>query len=312
MTATPYHPGELQVQQRVGESETARRVGRVIDDRIPTGALGFVDRQRMAILASVDAEGRPWSSVLLGVPGFATAPDRKRVEIDLCRTITQPEDPLWSHLEADPRMGVLFIELASRRRLRVNGHVAAAAENVLRIAVEEAYPNCPKYIQRRRMKPAEVAPSWTPRPSRRGARLEASQRRWIEAADTLFVASVHPEGRADVSHRGGNPGFVEVLDGWTLRIPDYPGNSMYNTLGNFVVHPAAGLLFVDFERHATLQLVGRTEILWDLDGSEEETGGTGRYWDFSVERWIESELPPSLGWDLPEPSPFNPRGRRRA
>ena len=57
--------------------------------------------------------------------------------------------------------------------------------------------------------------------------------------DVLFIATAHATRGADASHRGGNPGFIEVLDGKTVRIPDYAGNSMFNTLGNLVVNPAA-------------------------------------------------------------------------
>jgi len=311
MTQTPFHAGELEVQKRLGEDEIARRVGRVIANRIPTGAAGFIGRQRMMILGSADREGRPWASMLLGEPGFVTTPDPGTLEVDLEHASSHPDDPLWTDLEGGARVGTLLIDLANRRRFRINGRAEVTAERSLRIAVDEAYGNCPKYIQRRHVTVGEAGPPVDAAPVRRGERLEEGHRRWIEAADTLFVASVHPELGVDASHRGGNPGFVTVVDDRTLRVPDYQGNSMYNTLGNFAVNPAAGLLLIDFDRHVTLQLTGRAEILWHLDRPAGETGGTRRYWELTVERWIETELAPALRWELLDRSPFNPQAAPR-
>jgi hypothetical protein len=86
----------------------------------------------------------------------------------------------------------------------------------------------------------------------------------VASSDTFFIATAHPEAGADASHRGGNPGFVEVSgDGTTLLWPDYSGNAMFNTLGNLVADPSAGLLFLDGKRGGALQITGAAEILWD-------------------------------------------------
>ena len=92
----------------------------------------------------------------------------------------------------------------------------------------------------------------------------------------LQDTNIHCDVWRCIDKCGGNPGFVTLVDDRTLRIPDYPGNSMFNTLGNFTANPRAGLIFLDFESHRTLQLTGRPEILYDVDGTAEETGGTNR------------------------------------
>ena len=135
------------------------------------------------------------------------------------------------------------------------------------------------------------------------------QQALIRAADTFFVASAHPDRGVDASHRGGNPGFVRVVDDRRIRTPDYPGNCMYNTLGNFVVNAKAGLIFVDFERHRTLQLIGRPEILWDEDDPDHETGGTKRYWELHVDRWQETDDAHQLQWSFLDYSTYNPGER---
>jgi len=128
----------------------------------------------------------------------------------------------------------------------------------------------------------------------------------IAAADTLFVASRHAQAGADVSHRGGGPGFVRLVDEHTLRIPDFPGNGLFNTLGNLHADPRAGLCILDFERGLLLQLTGTATLLWDQDDTSGQTGGTGRWWEFRVLRWVLRATPRALRWESLDASPFNP------
>jgi uncharacterized protein len=303
----PFHEGELLVQQRVGELEMAQQNGRVINDTIPKGALKFIEQQSMVILGSVDARQNIWTSVLLGSAGFIKPIDEKVIEIDLTQTILNPDDPFWTNIETDRRLGILAIELSSRRRLRINGTIAQLTRDRLRLDVLESYPNCPKYIQRRHIfrnpDSIDTKPEFQ---SRFGISLTSEQQHWITSSDTLFVASANPNHGVDASHRGGNPGFVQILDERSLRIPDYSGNSMFNTLGNFVVNPYAGLLFVDFDRGRTLQLTGKAIIQWHLDNVADTTGGTRRYWDYEIEQWVETDLPQLFNWEFLDFSPYNP------
>lgn len=302
-----FHPGELAVQQRAGEAQTAHMNGGALSNRIPGGAIPFLAQQPMAIAASIAEDGAVWASLLLGLPGFLRSEDGRSMRIDVSRPLTAEDDPLWENMERGSDLGLLIIELGSRRRLRVNGRATRDADGQLTVDVGVAYPNCPKYIQRRHWSmPAAPASNAQPRASRQGRTLDTRQRAWIVAADTLFIASSHPEHGADASHRGGQPGFVQFLNDNTLRIPDYSGNSMFNTLGNFESYPRAGLAFVDFERGLLLQLTGRPRIRWELDDPQQRSGGTGRFWDFEVERWRESDLALRLKWEFVDFSPFNP------
>jgi predicted pyridoxine 5'-phosphate oxidase superfamily flavin-nucleotide-binding protein len=136
-----------------------------------------------------------------------------------------------------------------------------------------------------------------------GEALDASRLDFVARVDTAFVASRHAERGADVSHRGGRPGFLVPLDARTIRVPDYAGNGLYQTLGNLLVDPRAGLTLVDFPRRRVLSLTGTAQVRFD-DAVADATGDTGRSWTLTVERWI--ELPLSASWKLVEPSPFNP------
>lgn len=303
---SPYHEGERLVQQQVGEAIAAAQNGRIIADSIPKGALIFIKQQPMVILGSVDAQQNIWASVLFGHPGFVQPVDSQAIKFDLKQAFGHPSDPFWANSQPENLIGMLVIELASRRRLRVNGTVSQTTSEHLCLHVLESYPNCPKYIQRRHLSLniSEEA-SRQISEARSGQFLTSEQQRWIESADTLFVASAHPTRGVDASHRGGNPGFVQVLNDRTLRIPDYVGNSMFNTLGNLVVNPHAGLIFLDFDRSRTLQLTGRTKIWWNLDDPTHPTGGTYRYWDFEIEQWLETDLPRLFHWELIDYSPHN-------
>lgn len=304
---SPFHAGELAVQQRAGEARLARINGGALSDRIPAGAIPFLAQQPMAVVASIGQGDSVWASILIGEPGFLQAEGTRGVSLDITSPRSAPDDPLWRNLKDNPHVGLLVIELGSRRRLRVNGRVKSTANGRLNIGVEKAYPNCPKYIQRRHWKLPAQAKNGGSTTSCHGSMLTSEHQDWIARADTLFVASADPEQGADASHRGGKPGFVQFLNPWRLRIPDYAGNSMFNTLGNFTSYPHAGLAFVDFEQGRLLQLTGRPVIHWDLADPDGRTGGSGRFWDFEVEAWRESALALRLEWEFLDYSPFHPQ-----
>ena len=146
---SPYHEGELAVQERLGELEEGRRNGRVISDTILKGALKYIEQQPLAVFGSVDGEQNVWASALVGNPGFIKALDDRRVEVDLTQTARNRHDPFWRNIEGESRVGMLVIDLGTRRRLRINGHLSDTTPGRLRLEVTESYPNCPKYIQRR-------------------------------------------------------------------------------------------------------------------------------------------------------------------
>ncbi|HEX6746529.1 MAG TPA: pyridoxamine 5'-phosphate oxidase family protein [Longimicrobium sp.] len=296
--ASPFHAGELAVQARAGVQEMAARVGRGIHPELWPAAADFLEDQHLAVIAAADGNGAVWASLLTGAPGFLRAANAHVLEIS-----ARPPagDPLADVLAAGAEAGLVAIDLAARRRVRVNGWVEGAGAG-LRLAVRQAYGNCPKYIQAR-----VVAGSLDPAAAiaARGTEMTDLQRAWIAAADTFFIASRADGGGADASHRGGAPGFVRVDDARELRFPDYSGNTMFNTLGNLAVDPRCGLLFVDFARGATLQLTGRAEIEWDAPDPVRFPGAE-RIVSFAVEQVVETRGATGLRWGAADPSPFNP------
>lgn len=303
---TLYHEGELSVQRRANKTEIAVRNSGAIDETILAGALRFIEQQPMLLIGSMDTRGQVWISTLFGNPGFVRAADNRTLMINLSQPTSADNDPLWRNLAHNPNVGLLVIELGSRRRIRINGRVRTVTTEHAIIDVERAFPNCPKYIQRRDWKTRDTEAQKKVFPSTYGTELKPTQKQLIATADTFFVASAHPEHGIDASHRGGNPGFVHIVNKRQLRIPDFAGNSMFNTLGNFVSYPHAGLVFIDFEHGRLLQLTGRPTILWELDDPQGETGGTRRYWQFDITRWLESTLPFRFEWEFLDASPHIP------
>jgi hypothetical protein len=251
----PYHAGEVEVQRRAGVREEAERVGRIVSPTLTGAAARLMTGHRLAVAASLDEDARVWASLLTGPPGFLRPVDERLMLIAIH---PRPSDPLARNLAARAELGLLAIDLETRRRLRFNGRAFLDPERGIFLAVDQVYGNCQKYIQARRLDLDGAALDSAP-PERSPA-LNGRQRALVAAADTLFIASFHPEGGPDASHRGGAPGFVNLLDERTLAFADYPGNNMFNTLGNLAAQPRAGLLFLDFETGATLQLTGRARL----------------------------------------------------
>ena len=254
-------------------------------------------------VATADANGWPLATMLTGDPGFVHSPNPVTLRIE---TLPDGDDPAAETFRVSDEIGVLGIDFATRRRNRANGRIACIDSAGFTVAVRQSFGNCPQYIQRRAVR---SAPPTRPEIEQLTA-LDAQARTLIARADTFFVASrSRPEsgvaGGADVSHRGGRPGFVRV-DGDTLSIPDFRGNRYFNTLGNLLGEPRASLLFIDFARGDLLQLQGITEIDW-TDEATRLVEGARRLWRFRVARgWRRRAVCP-LRWSFIDYSPVTLR-----
>ncbi|MGE3772805.1 MAG: pyridoxamine 5'-phosphate oxidase family protein [Gammaproteobacteria bacterium] len=297
----PFHDGERAVQARVGVESRMRDIGRrVIRDFMPEQHREFYMQLPFIVAGASDAQGRPWASLLVGRPGFIAAPDPRRLAIT---ALPGAGDPLRACLVPGAALGLLGIELHTRRRNRANGRVRAVRATGFDVDVEQTVGNCPQYIQGREARWQRAAQDVTPRAVDVLDALDAAACAQIEAADTLFVASRGPSASgADVSHRGGRQGFVRIDDAQTLTVPDFSGNNLFMTLGNFTVDPRAGLSFVDFATGTLLCLTGRVELLWDaaeiagFDGAE-------RAWRFRLSEACRLHDTLPLRWTFRDWSP---------
>jgi uncharacterized protein len=277
-----FHSGEIAVQKRAGVRDIAEDVGEGIADHLPPGASEFLERRQMAVLGTVDNRGNVWASVLTGDPGFIETVDDRTLEI---AARISSSDPLGRNLGTEGHVALFAPDFVSSRRVRVNGH-GVIKGGVIFITTDEVYGNCRRYLQERIFIGIRQT-SAADQKAKIGTELSASQQEQISRADTFFIATDNPEHGADVSHKGGNPGFVRILDARHIAFPDYNGNSMFNTLGNLTVNPHAGLLFIDFDSGRTLQLTGRTSIDWSPDRVRTFPGAE-RVIDFELEQIIDT------------------------
>jgi uncharacterized protein len=275
---SPYHRGERAVQQRAGVRDRSEQLGRkMIRAFMPEQHRQFFREQRFVLIGCLDAQGNPWASMLVGSPGFAHSPEPETLVV---RALPTQGDPLAQALRPGAALGVLGIQPETRRRNRVNGRVSALGADGFALRVDQSFGNCPKYITAR----SPVLRTAVPQPvaaQPESSLLSASALECIARADTCFIASASSDAAvagsvdrrqgADVSHRGGRPGFIAVgeADGASvLRMPDYAGNNAFNTLGNIASYPRAGLLFPDFDRGHVLLLTCDAEIRWQPEELE--------------------------------------------
>ncbi|MDF2651287.1 MAG: pyridoxamine 5-phosphate oxidase, partial [Paenibacillus sp.] len=259
---TVYHEGELTIQSLTGEGAIATQNAKMISSHFSKGIINFLKTQQFAVLSSTDRTGNVWVTFVTGEPGLAEVLDEQRMVI---RAGLIEDDPLASELEEQKQIGLLIIDTSRRIRLRING-IARIENEQLTVKAHQIYGNCPKYIQKRSFLPEKDVIRRL-KSEQRSQVLNQRQQEWITHADTFYIGSVSDGGQMDASHRGGNPGFVQVVNEKTLVFPDYFGNSMYNTLGNIYSNPSSGLLFIDYDHGHSLHLTGKSEIIWDEKAS---------------------------------------------
>lgn len=285
-----FHRGEQEAQARVGLIDTMEAIGKVaIRPFMPDQHRQFFEQLPFIVMGSVDQDGWPWASILTGGDGFITSPNDRRLDLD-ARPLE--DDPLAQALIADAPIGLLGIEVATRRRNRMNAKVARSNDGCVSLEVVQSFGNCPQYIQTRDINFLRAAHDVVARaPTDRFTTLDKNARAFIAQSDTFFVSSyINPQTNpvaegVDVSHRGGRSGFVKV-EGDTLTIPDFSGNNFFNTIGNFLVNPKAGLIFPDFATGDVLMLTGTVEILWDDHPEVVTFKGAERGWRFKLDHGI--------------------------
>lgn len=306
-TSSLFHRGEREVQERVGVRESSEHIGqRFIRNYLPGEHKTFFSQLPFVLIGAIDSLGRPWASLLMGRPGFVDAPDANTLEIN-SRLVFG--DPLNGLLAKGADVGLLGIEYHSRRRNRVAGQVTAVADHLITIRIDQTFGNCPQYIQSRDY---ELLPGidaiGEPLARKELDRLDDRAREIIATADHFYIATHYSgdagDGRdgADVSHRGGKPGFVRIEDERTLIFPDFAGNNFFNTIGNIFANPKAGLLFIDFDSGDLLYLTGKAEIIWDSEETRAFVGAE-RFVRLTLDegRLIENAVP--LRWNFRDYSP---------
>lgn len=285
---TPFHTGELHAQRLAGVEPFAPP----IRNRMPDQHRTFFPLLPFVAVAVADADGWPLATLVEGPPGFAASPDPARLDV---AALPAPDDPVRARLAAGAPVGMLGIDLGTRRRNRLNGVLAQVGADGFAVDVVQSFGNCPRYIHVRSLAPVKRTPGAV---TAFGADLPARARDMLGQAATLFVASASgadAQGAAaglDISHRGGPAGFAR-LEGDVLSVPDYAGNRYFNTLGNFMAEPRAAIVLTDFSTGDVLQLQGVVDVDWTA-ADLERTPPVERTWRFRIVRgWLREGV---FGW----------------
>ncbi|MFZ5666474.1 MAG: pyridoxamine 5'-phosphate oxidase family protein [Pseudomonadota bacterium] len=299
-TSAPWHAGEVAMQQTVGVAERMAVVGsKVVRDFMPDQHRDFYEQLPFIVMGAVDPQGDAWATFAIGNPGFLSSPDPRTLEFAFER---DPLDPADSGLDDGAAVGLLGIELHTRRRNRMNGTLRRSDARSHHVQVSHSFGNCPQYIQLRDFRFVRNPAQPSLAPPEEIETLHGRPGEMVAAADTFFVASYVDTGsdrQVDVSHRGGKAGFVRINADGTLTIPDFAGNLHFNTLGNFLVNPRAGLIFADFATGDVLQMTGRTEVV--LDSPEIAAfQGAERLWTFRPRRIVLRRGALALRWAMRE------------
>ncbi|KQV87193.1 pyridoxamine 5'-phosphate oxidase [Massilia sp. Root351] len=294
--ASPWHAGEVALQRSSGMAERMDALGRkVVRGFMPDQHREFFAQLPFVVLGAVDPAGDVWATLRAGCPGFLHSPDPLRLQAALPR---EPLDPADAGMEHGNAVGLLGIELHTRRRNRMNGVLRRSGDAAFEIGVQQSFGNCPQYIQLRDYAFSEQAPD---APEQLAA-LDDAARALIAGADSFYVATYADlaggERQVDVSHRGGRPGFVRLDPDGGLTIPDFQGNMFFNTLGNIALNRRAGLVFVDFASGSLLQMSGTAEL---LEGPAAAPGlavfeGAQRLWRFQPQRVVRRAAALPLRW----------------
>jgi uncharacterized protein len=306
-----WHAGEVALQRRAGVADRMKDLGRrVVRDHMPDQHRAFFAQLPFVALGSVDRDGEVWATLVAGKPGFVQSPNAHRLRVN---AMPEPRDPAAAGIHDGAAVGLLGIELHTRRRNRMNGIVRERSAGGFAVDVGQSFGNCPQYIQIRNFtftrEPAVVSDA-EPVISNE---LTERAREMIAAADTFFVASYadrdaganHADDQAsatarrevDVSHRGGNTGFVRVGADGVLTIPDFAGNLFFSTLGNILVTGRAGLVFVDFATGDLLQITGDASVDPDPDSPEVAAfQGAERLWRVKPRRVVYRARALPLRW----------------
>ena len=256
-----WHPGERAAQSRAGVREAMAAAGeRLIGGFMPAQHRDFLARLPLVMAGGEDNEGNVWALPLFGPPGFIRTPSPTTLTIE-----ATPPPRLASCMDAGHRLALLGIDFSSRRRSRVNGVIRQRRAGRITVSVRESYGNCSRFIRsrhtgsgpRRHIGAFERVDEWTD-----------DLQTLVGNADTCFLASACPKSHAgerqglDISHRGGDAGFIRFDGRQRLLIPDYPGNNFFNTIGNLMLDGRAGLLLLDFPAGRFTSLTTAAEVFW--------------------------------------------------
>ncbi|KAL1960302.1 hypothetical protein VTO42DRAFT_8262 [Malbranchea cinnamomea] len=331
--SVPWHEGEEKMQKllRVPYEENPSA------PYLTPGAAFLLHHSPLLALGTLDEQGRPWTTVWGGKPGFAGPVSESTIGIR--QMVDTLHDPVVEALLGGRGYGEVVkqeggrrlisglpVDLERRKRVKLAGSLLAAsleqledvnpqeassdsvAQAQLIVEITESIGNCPKYINKKQISP--IIP--TPKLVSSSSQLPREAIDLLSRIDTMFLSTTYRHVSMDTNIRGGPPGFVRVLSneisGAVLVYPEYSGNRLYQSLGNMQTTPRAGYVFPDFESGNVLYVTGDTQILVGADaGRLLPRSNLAVKVTVTAARYVENGLP--FRGRNGDPSPYNPAVR---
>ncbi|MDX2369152.1 MAG: pyridoxamine 5'-phosphate oxidase family protein [Colwellia sp.] len=267
-----FHSAEVAIQERLGIAELVAKYSEgFIRSAMPEQHRKFYSELPFVVLGVTDHKGYPWPIPLFGQAGFIQSPNEITLHFTGLPSLIKTLD---IEFITGQKIGILGIQLSTRRRNRVNGVIQTINDGDFSIQVEQSFGNCPKYIQKRELTWASHSQSLPQFSDEKlTTAIDVNAIALIEDADTFFIASrtkyfdKDKRSGIDASHRGGKSGFVKVENN-RLKFPDFKGNGFFNTLGNIESDSRVGLFFPDFSTGNAVFVAGQASILWDKEARE--------------------------------------------
>lgn len=310
-TNIPFNSAEVAIHKRLGIAEQLHhQVSGFIRAEMPDQHRYFYESLPMAIIGLTDMNGDVWATPVFGQPGFVRTPNSKQLLIETKLLLAGSVD---LDIRAGAKIGMLGIELSTRRRNRVNGVISHSEQldsdtRALTFDVDQSYGNCPQYIQKREFNlNSDALEKQTVKSFEVQTSLSSQAIVRICEADTFFIASrsrqftEDPRSGIDASHRGGKPGFIKVENN-RLLFPDFSGNRFFNTIGNIEDDGRVGLYIPDLDTGSGLFISGTAKVIWEHELLSEYHGAQ-RFIEIECEQVIEANNIIPFNGHLVERSP---------
>ncbi len=279
---SPWHEGELAIQKQVGIVDKMAGVGmRNIRHYLTQQHREFYPLLPFIVMGTVDPQGEAWATLLAGHPGFLSSPDNLTLQVE---SRLDPMDPAAPGSQDGNSVGLLGMQLETRRPQPVERNDLSKPADRFDVAVEDSFGNCDRYITIRQHSFArEPEASFSSARRRRGSsRRERTaddpERRHAVSWPLMSIATMAEDRSMFLTAVAKRASSMSTANG-DLSIPDFKRQRLFQYPGNILKNPQCGLLFVDFETGDMLQIAGEGSVV--LEGPEVAAfQGAERLWRF--------------------------------
>ena len=249
-----FHKGEQHIQEVMSVTNQANTLSSMIQNSIPNIASKFLEALRFCVVSLNISANNLFTCVIYNQDSFIEVLDNKTITVDLKYSSHIPE---IFFQEKNLNIGMIGLDFSSAKRIRINGTAKICDDKII-ININEIYSNCPKYIKRRVLKSNYELLGKQRIHSQ--DKIDNELTKIISKSDEFFLSSSHKEKGLDVSYKGGEKGFITVLNSNQLQFDDLPGNNLYNSLGNIHTNEYINMFFIDYKNHNTYNIRGKATI----------------------------------------------------